>query len=258
MDQEQTLAHWYAYIYDQQETQTDDVQCLLRMIGDGPRRVLEVACGTGRICVPLARAGHDVEGFDLDEAALARAQAKAEALPNLRCYRADALAQPWAAGFDVVVLAGNLLVNIVTDGDYAQGQRMLLRRAGDCLATGGRLFLDFDCADWPDRAPGGGADRVIFEGVDDRGTHGRFIACGGGYDSAARRTYGEIRRFEIAPKDGEAFVRLVPMDKHFPALEQVCAWLGDAGLTVERLHGGYEGQAFDEGHRRAVIWARRV
>ena len=39
-------------------------------------RVLEVACGSGRVAVPLARAGHHVVGIDISPHMLALARAK--------------------------------------------------------------------------------------------------------------------------------------------------------------------------------------
>src|SRR5215210_8633506 len=42
-------------------------------------RVLEVACGSGRVLVPLARAGHDVVGLDASPHMLALARGKLEA-----------------------------------------------------------------------------------------------------------------------------------------------------------------------------------
>lgn len=43
--------------------------------------VLEVACGTGRVALALAAAGHDVTGVDLSEGMLSIAQRKAATLP---------------------------------------------------------------------------------------------------------------------------------------------------------------------------------
>jgi len=48
--------HWYAYIYEQLENQTNDVEFLLdilRKLTDGsPKKIFEVACGGSRICIP--------------------------------------------------------------------------------------------------------------------------------------------------------------------------------------------------------------
>jgi SAM-dependent methyltransferase len=45
-------------------------------------RVLELGCGTGRLTIPLAQAGHEVTGIDLSRAMLARARAKLAELPR--------------------------------------------------------------------------------------------------------------------------------------------------------------------------------
>ncbi|MCI9055818.1 MAG: class I SAM-dependent methyltransferase [Oscillospiraceae bacterium] len=59
-------------MYDRDETGAEDVDFALYLIGLRPRRVLDVACGSGRFLVPLARAGHTAEGFDFDPAMLER------------------------------------------------------------------------------------------------------------------------------------------------------------------------------------------
>src|SRR5690242_5009291 len=46
-----------------------------------PGTVLEIGCGTGRLTLPLARAGHVVTGVDLSPAMLARARSKLAAEP---------------------------------------------------------------------------------------------------------------------------------------------------------------------------------
>lgn len=65
MNQNFYARHWYADVYEQFETQTNDVDFLLEVLKsiDKPKSILEVACGGGRICVPLAQAGYNVTGF---------------------------------------------------------------------------------------------------------------------------------------------------------------------------------------------------
>jgi len=48
----------------------------------GSSRVLELGCGTGRLTLPLAQAGHEVTGIDLSPAMLARAREKLAAEPR--------------------------------------------------------------------------------------------------------------------------------------------------------------------------------
>jgi SAM-dependent methyltransferase len=53
------------------------------------RPVLELACGTGRISVPIAQAGVQVIGLDRSPAMLGRAREKAAGLPNARWVEGD-------------------------------------------------------------------------------------------------------------------------------------------------------------------------
>lgn len=66
------IAQWNADMYDLNETCTDDVELALTLMGAAPKKVLEIACGSGRFLVPVAKAGHDVTGLDFDEYMLKR------------------------------------------------------------------------------------------------------------------------------------------------------------------------------------------
>jgi len=140
--------HWYASVYAQFETQTNDVEFLLKVLReqtDGtPQNILEAACGGGRISVPLAQAGHRVTGFDADEHMLLRCYRRMKDIANIICYQADALTAEWGDGFDFVIMAGNILINIETDMDYAEAQETFIRKAAAALRPGGHLILDYD------------------------------------------------------------------------------------------------------------------
>lgn len=94
--------------------EADLVEALLRE--HGGRRVLDAGCGTGRVAIELAARGYEVVGVDLDAGMLAAARAKA---PHLVWVEADLArlddgAAPvttvGAAGFDLVVMAGNVMI----------------------------------------------------------------------------------------------------------------------------------------------------
>ena len=61
------ISKWNSEMYDCNETETDDVEFALSVIGAEPKRILEIAYGSGRFLVPMAEAGHDVTGLDFDE-----------------------------------------------------------------------------------------------------------------------------------------------------------------------------------------------
>lgn len=254
MNQTHIVNRWYAYIYDQFIEQPDDKKSIMTFVGETPQRILEVACGSGRLCVPLARAGHDVTGFDIDTCMLERIPAKAAGLPNLRWFELDALSGDWGGGYDVVIMSGNLLVNIVTSGDYTEAQRTFIRKAAQCVRPGGHLYLDFDCVDWDDETGDNPREWVCFEGTDDLGTYGKFIVVGGTYDRATRINRSS-RRYEITPAAGmgEPFTLTRPSVKHFPTMEQVASWLTESGWAIE-----CQTAPPHEGGYHPIIWAVRL
>ena len=73
----------------------------------GSGRVLDAGCGTGRVAVELARRGYEVAGVDIDDEMISGARAKA---PELAWHQLDLAAFDLGEVFDVVVMAGNVLL----------------------------------------------------------------------------------------------------------------------------------------------------
>lgn len=251
--------HWYAYIYEEQEIQTADIRFILDLVGSNPGHILEVACGGGRILAHLTKAGHLVTGFDSDKAMLKRCGMKIKPFGNATCHHRDAITGDWGNGFDVVVLAGNILLNIIGDMDYSRAQALFIKKASHALKTGGHLYLDFDCYDRPAKNPVHRREWVCFEGTDDRGTYGRYIVVDGDY-TADTRIDRSSRRYEITPIGGKTEIFETLSVKHFPTLSQVHQWLFEAGFVVIHEYGGYGRQPVNESiiGNRAIIWARKT
>ncbi|MCL2508093.1 MAG: class I SAM-dependent methyltransferase [Oscillospiraceae bacterium] len=269
MNKKFIIKHWYASAYEQFENQTNDVEFLLGVLReqtDGtPQNILEAACGGGRIAVPLAQAGHDVTGFDADEHMLLRCYRKMSGLPNITCYQADALEADWGTGFDVVVLAGNILINIETGMDYKKAQEIFIRKAAAALRSGGYLYMDYDqhsdasAVKFFNRL---GESSCCFKGTlaDDLGTSGKIVSYGNIYNPVTQICVWN-NHMDLTANNGERIVESTTGHKHIPSLTQVCGWLADAGLTVEKTYKNYTGRPLDEHDKkfaRATIWAKKT
>lgn len=77
-------------------------------------RVLDAGCGTGRVAIELHRRGYLTLGVDLDESMLGQARLAAPGLAWLLADLAtlDLAAHVTPAGFDLALLAGNVMVNL--------------------------------------------------------------------------------------------------------------------------------------------------
>jgi SAM-dependent methyltransferase len=101
----------------------------------GPVSVLDAGCGTGRVAIELAARGIEVAGVDVDASMLERAREKA---PHLPWIHADLVGVDLGRTFDVVVMAGNVMI-FLAPGTEAQVVANLARH----VAPGGSLVAGF-------------------------------------------------------------------------------------------------------------------
>ena len=110
-----------------------DLDMVMRLIGPGPKRVLDVACGTGFRVLELAHRGHTAVGVDIDPnlVRLANGAAASFGVPaTLVC--GDACRIPLTSGtFDVVM--SNSFFEHVYDVDVALSEQLRLLKPGGLL-----------------------------------------------------------------------------------------------------------------------------
>ena len=101
--------------------------------------VLELACGTGRLSVPLAEDGHDVVGLDVSGSMLGAARRKASAAGvEIEFVQTDMRSFELDREFALVIVSCNSLSHLVTNEELVGA----LRRIGRHLAPGGLLAFD--------------------------------------------------------------------------------------------------------------------
>jgi SAM-dependent methyltransferase len=138
----------FARYYDLDvEDERDDIEIYraLASASDGP--VLELACGTGRICIPLAAAGHRVTGVDRDRFMLDRARetwrrrindGAATPTGQLELVRGDITTLRLGQRFDLVILGFNSLLLLAGPGQRAAA----LATMSQHLNGDGRAVID--------------------------------------------------------------------------------------------------------------------
>ncbi len=122
------------------EAVADFLESALRKLGRAPKRVLDLACGTGSLSVLLARRGYSVIGADISPEMLTEAMDKAleleENRPFFICQPMQAL--ELAGPVELVVCCLDALNYLTEPADC----RETFRRVYDSLEPGGVFFFD--------------------------------------------------------------------------------------------------------------------
>jgi SAM-dependent methyltransferase len=259
MDLDKIARHWWGYVYDQYENRSDDVKLLLELIGNTPRNIFEVCCGTGRVLVPLAQAGHTVAGMDADEGMLTRIPAKAEGLANLKYSLANALTTDWGKDYDVVILGDNTLMNIEHRDDDKAAQMLFIKKAADALKSGGHFFVAYDIYPEPETVFIGESKvtKGYYSGSDDTGVWGQIFHCGGLYNPVTQIAVW-ANHTELTMPNGEVHIIPGHGHKYVCTRNDVHGWLRDAGFMIEKEFGGCDRRPFIGEQGWDIVWARKI
>jgi SAM-dependent methyltransferase len=220
----------------------------------GARRVLELACGTGRLTFPLARTGAHVTGLDSSAPFLARAAERvpAELRSRVELVEGDMRAPGLAGPFDLVLVAFNSLAYLHTIDD----QLACLRAARGLLADGGRFAFDLVMPRFDLLAEAMGrccppvrvdADHPVAE----QGLRRMIRSYVDRYD-AASQTLRSTNTYTLVGEDGRVEHRIGDVDWHIYFPRELEAVLAAAGLRVEHRWGGYDRSPWSAASRRYV------
>jgi SAM-dependent methyltransferase len=242
-----TSATWDAFFSDfylrayadderREEAETQALAAV-RLTGvDQSADLLDVPCGFGRHCVPLARAGYRVTGVDRSGALLdeARRRAGGERWPKL--VKADYRELPFPdASFDAAV---NLFTSLGYLGDEADTR--VLAEIGRVLRPGGRLVIETSHRDlmvlrWSD------ADwRLMGEG--------RLLLEQRTFDAAAG-----VAQTSQTLIDGEGRRESRTWSVRVYSATELLAMLQRAGFAEARAYGGFDGSAFAPSSRLVIV-----
>lgn len=258
--QESLVEQYWEQLYDQLETQTEDVALLREMIGNSkPLKILELFCGNGRIFIPLAQDGHTIVGIDKSEAMLSGARRKVQQCSpdvqkNITLRHADITTTEWPTGFDLVILGANCFYELAT----AQEQEQCIQWAHQSLKPGGYLYLDNDhmegelAADWCNigqktvrptyTCPDGATIFYTMETLSvDR----------------VKRIWRARYTTEVTTPNGEKLKAERIQQKQPPSTQDMHHWLNKHGFETLHLWGDRKKAPYTDASDRAIFWAHK-
>jgi SAM-dependent methyltransferase len=193
----------------------------LRQLGLDGRRVLDVACGTGKSSLPLVELGYEVTACDVSPTMVEGARERLP-LPPERVFVADMRRLPALPHFDAVTCLDDAVNYLLTEGDV----RATFAGIGRALRPGGLLAFDVNSL----RTYGSAFVSRSEVDADDAS----FVWDG---EPRAAILAGEIYRatLEIVPKhNGGGRVTSVHTQRHYPreTIERLLRAAGLRPLTV--------------------------
>jgi SAM-dependent methyltransferase len=248
-----TTAGWkgweeYAPFYDWENAQTvrrRDVEFWTRLAAVR-ERVLELGTGTGRIAVPVARAGAHIVGIDRSDAMLARARrrlARGRLGGRAQLVRGDIRALPFRPrpGFDLVMAPYGILQSLTRDRDLSATLGSVHR----VLRRGGLFGIDLvpDLPRWSEYSR-----RASLAGRKGRGTHVTLIES---VRQDRRRGVTIFDQEYIERRGRDSRVHRFSLTFRTLSVPRMCRRLEAAGFKILAVLGDYRGGPWDE---RADVW----
>ena len=249
---------WTAEVYDYQtQGRGNDVPFWLSLAEEAEDETLEIACGTGRVLLPLARAGVRVTGLDVSKAMLEVARGKlhrepAEVAERVNLIHGDMTEFELGRQFGLVIIPFSAFQVLLTRAD----QRACLERCRGHVRPDRLLAIDVfnphlsrltssaPVLEGPREFMGPGGERVRWSGETE-------------YDLASQ-TLRSRWRYERTTSGGATTVSEHVLALHYFFRFEMEWMLEACGFEVEALYGDFDRNPFTAESPEMVFVARRA
>lgn len=242
-----------AYYDDDYRGYTDDVDALLELAEEAGGPVLELGCGTGRLLLPLAQAGHTLTGVDISPALLAVARRKlAQALLARQVTLVEADLRTFVLprrDFGFAFCTSNTLMHLTTPAD----QLAALTNAAAHLRPGGLLMVDLFHPDIARLMEVHGLMELADQWQTPEG--GQVTKWSVRTLDLAAQLQETLFIYDETAPDGTLRRTLCPFTLRFLWRNEAELMLQAAGLVVEAVWGDFDGGSYDNQSEHLILVA---
>jgi SAM-dependent methyltransferase len=243
----------YAPFYDWENARTvarRDVAFWKGLAQQQSGRVLELGCGTGRLALPLMKAGVDLVGIDRSAAMLSRARTKARRArlsDRVRFVRGDIRRLPFRSrpGFGMVMAPYGMLQSLTSESDL----KATLASVARVIRRDGVFGIDLvpDLPRWSEYKR-----RVTLSGSRDARTH---LTLRETVRQDRRRHLTMFDQEYVERRDGTRRVHRFELTFRTLTVPQMRRRLEHAGFRIRAVLGDYRGGPW---HPEADVWIMLV
>lgn len=219
--------------------------------------VLEIASGTGRVTLPLARAGVHITGLELSTAMLAQARAKSVGLSGVTWAQGDMRTFDLGRRFGLVIIPGHSFQFMLTPDDQVQCLQCIQHH----LVPGGTLVVHLDHQDlgWLGSLTTTRHGAFIVGAPVAHPTTGQLIRTAHAWTyAAATQTAAVTTVWEEVTADGAVLARWErpPMPLHCVFRFEMEHLLHRVEFVVEAVYGDFKGSGLTD-TSDSMIWVAR-
>lgn len=226
--------------YDMEDTSDTGIAFYTALAQETSDPVLEIACGTGRVSIPIARLGFSVTGLDIVPGMIARARSKSVGL-STRWIVGDARTFDLGEQFRLIFLTGNAFQAFLTNAD----QEALLQRVYTHLHDEGLFAFETRNPIFPhSQSPAG-----LFVPLETNAEEQEWSSFTdvNGCEVRVSRTYvydhvAQIHHWTTYKRwhdDGEEHTKITRTALRYTFPQELAALLHYNGFSIERQYGDW-------------------
>lgn len=235
----------------------DDIEAIAMLAAECGDPLLELGCGTGRVLIPLAAAGHTITGVDISRGLMDGAAHK---LTQHKLVDRATLVQDDLRSFDLArkdfafaFCTSNTLMHFVT----ADEQLAVLRNAWRHLRPGGSLFVDLFNPDIPRLLAINGIMELADQWLDDT-TGAEVQKWSVRTVDLAEQVQDTLFIYEETFADGRSRRTNCPFTLRFLWRSEAELMLRLAGFVVEDVWGDFDGSPYSSESEHLILLAHKT
>ena len=253
MDEFDAYARFYDLDYGDRDEDLDLYQQFAQQCGSP---ILELACGTGRVLLPLARQGYRITGVDVSPSmlAVARRRVAAEGLDeHVTLVEQDMRQLDLDGRFNLAFVAANSFSHLPTLDEHLAA----LERIRQHLNPGGLLLLDLFNPD-PERLLASGGQVVLEKVMTDPQSGHRLLKYYSNQVDMGEQTLSITFIVDEVDDQGGVKRTIFPFTVRYFYRFELELLLRQAGFEVEAIYGSWDLEMFSSDSDKLFAVARRT
>jgi ubiquinone/menaquinone biosynthesis C-methylase UbiE len=231
----------------------DDIVFVIKLATSVGDPILELGCGTGRLILPLARAGHEITGLDNSAAMLEVARhhieaERAKVRQRIRLISGDMTSFQLEERYGLIVIGHNTLMHLTR-----QQVESCLYCARHHLKPTGQLMLDVDNPVMMAN-PSDDEFLVLERTAVESATGNNIVQMSSSWVDQQAQTRHITWIFDSSPRDGGSIRRtVVNTDFHYLFAHQLEMIFDSCGLVLKDIFGDYDASPYSEDCPRMLM-----